>query len=247
MPSPPGNLPRHKEDIIRIFDLAFVKFERRLQDCLDEASGRIVAEAETAQEYVKGQLSLLKSSILEGLDDPETETAPRRRHPASMVRTEPLMKRTWLAENALGVSSSTTAKKKTRYSDIGIDEARRELAAEKREQLAIEKSARKEQRALESVKKEQLLTEKGKAGIGGKGESSTASAGEGSSDSKEDEVERSEHDLYSSESESSGSEGYKTPPSPTPAERRESRITLPHQKSDPRVSYPRAPIRGLRF
>ena len=251
MPSPPGNLPRHKEDIIRIIDLAFVKFERRLQACLDEASERIVTEAETAQAYVKGQLNLLKSNILKGLDDPEAETAPRRRYAAPMVRTEPSMKRTWPTENALGVSLSATAKK-TRYSDIGIDEARRELAAERiaqKEQLAVEKSARKERHTLEkSVKKKQLLAEKGIADIGEKkSEGPPTSVGESSSEAKEeDEIEGSEHDLYSPESESSSSGGYKTPPSPTPAKsRRESHITLPDRKSDPRVSYPRAPIPGL--
>jgi len=247
------NLPRHKEDIIRIIDLAFVKFERRLQACLDEASGRIVTEAETAQAYVKGQLNLLKSNILKGLDDPEPETAPRGRHTAYIVRTEPPRKRTWPAENVLGVSSSVTTKK-TRYSDISIDEARRELAAERsaqKEQFAVERSARKEQRALEkSVKKEQLLAGKDMADIGGrKGEepeSPLASTSESSSEEEKEEDEGSEHDSYRSESEDSSSGGYKTPPSPTPpTSRRESRTTLPDRKSDSRVSYPGAPIHGL--
>ncbi|KAF8425710.1 hypothetical protein EV426DRAFT_701690 [Tirmania nivea] len=248
--SSPGNLPRHKEDIIRIIDLAFVKFERRLQACLDEASERIVTEAETAQTYVKGQLSLLKSNILKGLDDPETGTVPRRRHAAPMVRTEPPVKKRWLAENALGVPRVTV--KKTRYSDIGIDEARRELAAERgaqKQKLAVEKNARKERRAIEkSVKKEQLLAKKGTTDLGGKkGEGPSASVNESSSEEgkEEDEAEGSEHDLYSSESEGSGSEGYETPPSPTPAKRRESRPTLPDRRSNPHVSYPGAPIRGL--
>ncbi|KAF8437420.1 hypothetical protein BGX38DRAFT_1211710 [Terfezia claveryi] len=249
MPSPPGNLPRHKEDIIRIIDLAFVKFERRLQDCLDEASERIVTEAETAQAYVKGQLSLLKSNILKGLDDPETGAAPRRRHAASLVRTEPPMKRTWPAENALGVSSSATAKKKTRYSNIGIDEARRELAAEssaQKQQLAIEKKGARKGQREKSAKKSQPLAEKGTADSGGKKAGDPpASASESSSEAEEeDESAGSEHDLYSTETESSDSEGYKTPPSPTPTERRESR-TLADRKSDPRVSYSGAPIRGL--
>jgi len=240
--SSPGSLPRHKKDIIRIIDLAFAKFEYRLQICLDEASEKFVAEAGAAQAHVKNQLSLLKSTILKGLDDPETETAPRRRrHVAPMVHTEPTMKRTWPAENTLGVSSDR-AKKKTRYSNIGIDEALRELAAERsaqREQLAVAKSARKEQRALE----------KGAADIVGGESDPPASTGENSGEEEEeeeeDEAEGSEHDLYSTESESSASEGYKTPPSPTPGERRESRTTLPGRKPAPRVPYPGASIRGL--
>ncbi|RPB19398.1 hypothetical protein L211DRAFT_632627 [Terfezia boudieri ATCC MYA-4762] len=247
MPSAPGNLPRHKEVIIRIIDLAFVKFERRLQDCLDEASERIVTEAETAQAYVKGQLSLLKSSILKALDDPETGVAPRRRHAASLVCTEPPMKRTWPPENALGVSSSATAKKKTRYSNIGIDEARRELAAEssaKKDQLAVEKkSARKKQQ--KSAKRSQPLAGKGTADSWKKGDPPASADESSSEEEEEDEVEGSEHDLYSTETESSGSEGYKTPPSPTPTEKRESRTTLPVRKFDSRVSYRGAPIRGL--
>ena len=68
-PTPPGSLPRHLREVARIIELAFTEFENRTYECLSEAQGRIVAEAEAAHEYSMLQLNQLRGSVMKSLGD----------------------------------------------------------------------------------------------------------------------------------------------------------------------------------
>lgn len=275
--------PRSSE-IARIVDLAFTRFEQRYQECLLEAETAILKEAATAQQYLRGQLELLKSSLLNGLEAAaaKEQRVSSARHAAAIPQTETEPPKKRIRPND-AVVPTTVPPKRTRLSDIGIEEARQEIAAEltaKKERLAAERrSVKKEPVAVKSAAKEIRNKEKAvkniskkeepkvavkengspqkRKGIEGKAQEkkreSNSESGDESDDESDDvddeeseESEESEDDLVSEETEETDSDGYKTPPSPTPSKsRNERRYTLPARDSDPRISYPGASIRGL--
>jgi len=157
----PPHLPRHKGDISRIIDQAFVKFERHLHECLSEAEDRIIAEATTAQEYCMSQLSTLKDSIMGCLQDhKELSGTVKAINPLTGTGTR---KRARPVEDKQTFSLPTEVRKRTRYSTIGIAEARAEIAAEveeMRQKLAPEMSATKAQISARSAGKKQSVADK---------------------------------------------------------------------------------------